>query len=84
MSCVVVEELPHASGKHQLSKVYMQFLAHWARELSWKETATTFRTSLGTGLPLRRVFGELGFGAPHPGAIRAIGVDEIQYAKGNK
>jgi transposase len=26
---VVVEELPWASGKHQLTKVYMQFLAHW-------------------------------------------------------
>ena len=42
---VVVEELPWASGKHQLTKVYMQFLAHWARKLSWKETATSFRTS---------------------------------------
>jgi len=39
-SCGVrVEKLPWASGKHTLTTVYMQFLAHWARKLSWKETA---------------------------------------------
>ena len=42
---IVVEEVPWASGKHQLTKVYMQFLAHWARQLSWKETAEAFHTS---------------------------------------
>src|SRR5436309_16094274 len=31
-SCGVrVEKLPWASGKHTLTTVYMQFLAHWAR-----------------------------------------------------
>ena len=42
---VLVEELPWAIGKHQLTKTYMMFLAHWARKLSWKETALSFRTS---------------------------------------
>ena len=28
---VRVEELPWAIGKHQLTKAYMVFLAHWAR-----------------------------------------------------
>ena len=42
---VRVEELPWAIGKHQLTKTYMVFLAHWARKLSWKETASSFRTS---------------------------------------
>ena len=27
---VLVEEVPWGIGKHQLTKVYMQFLAHWA------------------------------------------------------
>ena len=42
---VVVEAVPWASGKHHLTKVYMQFLAHWARKLSWKEVAESFQTS---------------------------------------
>ena len=42
---VRVEELPWAIGKHQLTRTYMVFLAHWARKLSWTETAVSFRTS---------------------------------------
>ena len=42
---VKVEELPWATGKHQLTTAYMLFLAHWARKLSWQETAVAFRTS---------------------------------------
>jgi transposase len=42
---VRVEEVPWATGKHQLTKAYMLFLAHWARKLSWQETAASFRSS---------------------------------------
>src|SRR5580658_8078261 len=42
---VFVEEVPWGDGKHQLTKAYMLFLARWARKLSWKETAESFRTS---------------------------------------
>ena len=31
---VVVEEVPWADGKHQLTRAYMLFLARWARKLS--------------------------------------------------
>jgi transposase len=81
---VVVEELPWASGKHQLAKVYMQFLAHWARKLSWKETATSFRTSWEQ--VCHAVEYVVSWGLEHRtlAPIRAIGVDEIQYAKGHK
>jgi hypothetical protein len=41
----VVEEVPWGSGKHHLTKVYMQFLAYWARKLSWKDVAESFQTS---------------------------------------
>ena len=34
-----MQSLPWAIGKHQLTKAYMLFLAHWARKLSWQETA---------------------------------------------
>src|SRR5690606_33608391 len=42
---VKVEALPWAMGKHTLTRAYMLFLAHWARKLSWRETARAFHTS---------------------------------------
>ena len=81
---VLVEEVPWGSGKHQLTKVYMQFLANWARKLSWKEVAESFQTSW------EKVFDSVEYvvqwGLEHRalGPIFAIGVDEIQYAKGQK
>ena len=46
VSCgVKVEVVPWATGKHQLTKTYMQYLANWARALSWKEVANRFHTS---------------------------------------
>jgi transposase len=62
---IVVEAVPWASGKHHLTNVYMQFLAHWARRLSWQETADAFRTSwaqVGHAVEVRR---DLGAGASH-------------------
>ena len=81
---VVVEEVPWGDGKRTLTRVYMLFLARWARRLSWKETADAFRTSW------EKVFDAVEhvvtFGLEHRvlGQIDAIGVDEIQYAKGHK
>jgi transposase len=81
---VVVEEVPWGDGKHTLTRAYMLFLARWARRLSWKETAEAFRTSW------EKVFDAVEhvvtFGLEHRvlGQIDAIGVDEIQYAKGHK
>ena len=81
---VAVEEVPWGAGKRTLTKAYMLFLARWARRLSWKETAEAFRTSWD------KVFDAVEhvvtFGLEHRvlGQIDAIGVDEIQYAKGHK
>ncbi|HEY3835443.1 MAG TPA: transposase [Bryobacteraceae bacterium] len=80
---VAVEEVPWGDGKRTLTKTYM-LLARWARRLSWKETAEAFRTSWD------KVFDAVEhvvtFGLEHRvlGQIDAIGVDEIQYAKGHK
>jgi len=81
---VRVEELPWAIGKHQLTRTYMVFLAHWARKLSWMETASSFRTSWDK--VCQAVEYVVAWGLEHRslGPIRAIGVDEIQYAKGHK
>jgi hypothetical protein len=73
-------------GRRQahVDQAYMLFLARWARRLSWKETAEAFRTSW------EKVFDAVEhvvtFGLEHRklGQIDAIGVDEIQYAKGHK
>jgi transposase len=81
---VFVEEVPWGDGKRTLTRAYMLFLARWARKLSWKETAEAFRTSW------EKVFDAVehvvAFGLEHRvlARIDAIGVDEIQYAKGHK
>ncbi len=81
---VKVEEVPWAQGKHTLCNAYMLFLAHWARKLSWKETAQSFHTSW------EKVFNAVDYvvqwGLQHRSieAIRAIGVDEIQYGRGHQ
>jgi transposase len=81
---IVVEHVPWATGKHQLTKVYMQFLAHWARQLSWKEVAEAFHTSWEK--VCQAVEYVVSWGLEHRalGPIQAIGVDEIQHAKGHK
>jgi transposase len=81
---IVAELLPWAEGKQTLTNAYMQFLANWARKLSWLEVARSFHTSwqkvfhsvqwlVGWGLQ-RRVLGP----------ISAIGVDEIAYSRGHQ
>src|SRR5450755_1769016 len=84
-SCgIVVEEVPWGDGKHQLTKAYMLFLARWARKLSWKETAESFRTSWDKVCDAVEYVVTYGLEHRTLGLIDAIGVDEIQYAKGHK
>ena len=81
---VVVEEVPWASGKQQLTNAYLLFLAHWARKLSWKETASSFRTSWEKVCHAVQYVVAWGLEHRSLAGISAIGVDEIQYAKGHK
>jgi transposase len=81
---VLVEEVPWADGKHSLTKAYMIFLARWARKLSWKETAESFRTSWDQVCHAVQFVVDWGLAHRTLGPISAIGVDEIQYAKGHK
>ena len=80
---VVVEEVPWGDGKHQLTRAYMLFLARWARKLSWKETAEAFRTSWDKVCDAVQYVVTWGLEHRTLAPIRAIGVDEIQYAKGH-
>ena len=81
---VTTEEVPWGMGKHSLTRVYMHFLGHWARKLSWKETAESFHTTWDKVHD--SVCYLVGYGLEHRilGPIRAIGVDEVQYGKGHK
>jgi transposase len=81
---VVVEEVPWGDGKRTLTKAYMLFLARWARRLSWKETAAVFRTSWDKVFDAVEYVVHWGLAHRELGQIDAIGVDEIQYAKGHK
>src|SRR6476646_395308 len=81
---VVVEQVPWGMGKHTSTKVHMHFLAHWARKLSWKETAEEFRTSWDKVRDAVEYLVTWGLEHRVLRPIRAIGVDEIQRGKGHK
>ncbi len=81
---VKVEEVPWAMGKHTLCKAYMQFLAHWARKLSWKETAQAFHTTWEKVFHAVEYVVQWGLAQRQLESIRAIGVDEIQYGRGHR
>jgi transposase len=81
---VTVEEVPWGEGKRTLTKAYMLFLARWARRLSWKETAQAFRTSWEKVFDAVEYVVQFGLAHRTLGQVDAIGVDEIQYAKGHK
>ena len=66
---VVVEKVPWASGKHHLTNGTCTF---W-RQTSWNQVCHAVEYIVGWGLDHRVL-----------GPIRAIGVDEIQYAKEHK
>jgi transposase len=79
---VKAEALPWADGKHSLTKTYMQFLAGWAKKLSWKETAVAF------GATWEKVFNSVqwmvqwGLLNRDLSNVQSIGVDEVHWHKG--
>ena len=81
---VVAEEVPWSDGKHHSTQAHMLFLARWARKLSWKETAEAFHTSWDRVCDAVEYVVDWGLEHRTLESIRAIGVDEIQYAKGHK
>jgi transposase len=80
---VKVEQVPWAMGKHTLTRAYMLYLAHWARKLSWQETARSFHTTWEKVYQAVDYVVQWGLAHRQLGPIRAIGVDEIQYGRGH-
>lgn len=81
---VKVEAVPWGIGKHTLCNAYMLYLAHWARKLSWKETAQSFHTSWEKVAQAVEYVVQWGLTHRQLGPICAIGVDEIQYGRGHQ
>ena len=81
---VTVEEVPWGDGNCTLTKSYRWFLAGWAQRLSWKGTAEAFHTSWDK--VFRAVKHAVMWGLVHRElkAVKAIGVDEIQWRRGHK
>ena len=81
---VKVERVPWADGKNTLTKTYMQFLATWAKKLSWKEVAVTFRTTWEK--VFRSVEWAVQWGLAHRDLsnVQSIGVDEVLWQRGHK
>jgi transposase len=81
---VRTEQVPWAEGKNHLTKPYELFLARWARKLSWKEVADSFRTSWEHVYRSVKSVVEYGLKHQEREGITAIGIDEIQYGKGHQ
>ena len=78
------EKLPWSEGKQHSTKAHLLFLAHWARKLSWKEVAESFHSSWDRVHDAVEYVVQWGLQHRTLESIYAIGVDEIQYAKGHK
>lgn len=81
---VKVEELPWAEGKSRTTKAYQIFLAGWAKKLSWSDVARAFGSSWDTVFRSVKMVVEYGLEHRNLNDVTAIGVDEIQYAKGHQ
>lgn len=81
---VRVERMPWTEGKHHLTQAYAWFLAHWAKRLSWKDVAQTFRTTWDN--VFRSVEMAVTWGRAHRecSGVEAIGIDEIQWQRGHR
>jgi len=80
---VKVEQVPWARGKRELTDTYQQFLAHWAKQLSWKEVAISSQTSWEKVFHAVEYVVHWGLEHRELSGITAIGVDEIAWRKGH-
>jgi transposase len=81
---VTVEQVPWCDGKNQLTKTYRQFLAGWARRLSWQEVAVIFGTTWQNVFRSVKYVVSWGLAQRDLSGIEAIGIDEIQWQRGHK
>jgi transposase len=81
---VVVEHIPWSEGKRPITTAMMGFLARWARDLSWRQTARAFQTSWEAVYRSVEWFVRWGLANRSLEDIEAIGIDEIHWGKGKR
>lgn len=74
-----VEAMPWANGKSPICKVFLQFLAHWAKHLSWMQAARSFDVTWNTVRDAVQYVVAYGLEYRDLDNIKSIGVDEILY-----
>jgi hypothetical protein len=79
-----VEHLPWANGKSPLTHALKIYLSQWAKHLSWKTVAEIFNVTWQNVFESVEYVVEYGLKNRLLGAIKAIGVDEIQYRLGHR
>jgi len=75
----VVEQIPWSEGKRPVTGAMMGFLARWARQLSWRETARSFQTSWESVYRSVEWFVQWGLAHRKLEGVQSIGVDEIHW-----
>lgn len=78
---VKVERVPWAQGKSPTTTTFAWFLAHWAKLLSWSDTARAFKTSWSTVFNAVEMAVEWGRQHMNLDGVSAIGVDEISWQR---
>lgn len=81
---VKVERIPWAQGKSPVTTSFAWFLAHWAKRMSWKETAVAFRTSWESVFRSVQMAVSWGLAYRDLSDVTAIGVDEVLWHRGHK
>jgi transposase len=76
-SCgVTVETVPWGSGKRRMTNTFMLFLGHWAKLLSWKQTAKCFGVCPDT--VFMAVEWVVQWGLKHRRARISLGMEEVE------
>ncbi len=81
---IKVEALPWSDGKQPLTKAMMQYLADWAKALSWQETARRFRVGWRQVFDSVKYVVDWGLSHRDLSGITSIGVDEIAWRTHHK
>ena len=78
---IKVERVPWADGKRTVTNAYAWFLARWAKQLSWSQTAEAFRTSWHTVYSSVEMAVQWGRARVDLAGITAIGIDELCWGR---
>lgn len=81
---VKVEQVPWAAGKSPISRSLALYLADWAKVLPWQEVARRFGVNWQQVFESVKHVVEWGLGQRDLSGVRAIGIDEIQFGKGQQ